>query len=74
MKTLVSIVAGILAAYLTLVWAVGHLGAVSSTACNQEFTLPAIACGFVGLGITILLIPLSGIAGFLGARWALAKS
>jgi len=74
MKTLVSIVVGILAAYLTLVWAIGHLDAVSNTTCNQEFTLPAIACGFIGLGITILLIPLAGIAGFLGSRWALAKS
>lgn len=73
MKTLISIVVGLLAAYLTLAWAVGHLDAVSSATCHAEFTLPAIACGFVGLGITILLIPLSGIAAFIATRMALSK-
>lgn len=73
MKTSVSIVVGLLASYLALIWAVGHLDAVSGALCSADFTLPAMACRFGGLGVTLLLVPLSGLAAFLVVRRAMAK-
>ena len=73
MKTAASIVLALVASYLTLVWAVGHLDAVSNAACSDEFSLPGIVCRFGGLGITLLLVPVSGLAAFLIARLAMAK-
>lgn len=73
MKNIVSIGIGLVVSYLTLVWAVEHLGAVSSVACSSEFTLPAIACRFGGFGITLLLVPVAGIVAFLVTRRALTK-
>lgn len=74
MKTFVAIIAGLLSAYLALAWTVGHLDAVSSTACSAEFTLPAIVCRIGAFGFTLLFTPLAGIAGFFAARSAFAKS
>ena len=73
MKNIVPIGIGFVVSYLTLVWAVGHLGAVSSVLCSSEFTLPAIACRFRGLGITLLLIPVTGVVAFLLTRRVLTK-
>jgi len=72
-KTLASIVLGLLASYFTLLWVVGHLDTLSQAMCSTDFTLPALACRFGGLGITLLLIPLAGAATFLVARGILAK-
>ena len=74
MKTSVSIAIGLLASYLTLLWAVGHLDTVSGALCSTDFTLPAMACRFGGLGLTLLLVPLSGLVAFLAVRIALAKA
>lgn len=73
MKNVASIGIGLLVSYLTLVWAVENLGAVSSVACSAEFTLPAIACRFGGLGVTLLLVPVMGIVAFLVTRLTFRK-
>ncbi len=73
MKNIACIAIGLLVSYLALVWAVEHLGAVSSIACSPEFTLPAIACRFGGLGITLLLVPVAGVIAYFVARRAFAK-
>jgi|GEM_PF-4940114 len=67
MKTVAGLLAGLVAAYLTLLFVVSHVGAASA-ACSQAFTLPALACRFGGLGVMLLLVPAAGIAGFVVVR------
>ena len=69
MRLTLSLLAALLAAYLTLAWVSGHLDTVSASICSVEFTLPGIACRFAGLGITLLMIPVAGVlAGFIAWR------
>ena len=56
-----SLLAALLAAYLALVWVAGHLDTLSGALCSAEFTLPGMACRFAGLGLTLLMVPLSGV-------------
>lgn len=73
MRTVACIAAGLLASYAALVLALNNLGTVSGAACSSEFTLPAIACRIGGLGITLLLVPLSGALVFLATRKVLKR-
>ena len=73
MKTFVSIIVSLLVAYLTLAWVVSHLGAVSGAACSAEFTLPSIACHIAGFGVSLLLVPLSGIVAFMTTQMVFPK-
>ena len=70
MKVLVSLAAALVATYIALAIALAHYDTLSAAACTTEFTLPGIACRFAGFGITLALVPVSGlIAGF--ATWIL---
>lgn len=73
MKLSASILIGLLASYLALMFAAGHLEALSSAACSQDFTLPGIACRIGGGLVTLLLAPATGLLAFLAAYRALGK-
>lgn len=73
MKTAISIAAGLLVSYATLVLALNHLDAIPGAACSPGFTIPAVACRLAGLGATLLLVPVSGILAFIGARRVLRR-
>ena len=73
MRTAVSVAIGLLVSFLTLWWVTSHLDFISRIACSDAFTLPALACRFGGLGITLLLVPLSGAVAFIAAKCLLPK-
>ncbi|MET1079073.1 MAG: hypothetical protein ABWY06_13755 [Pseudomonas sp.] len=73
MKLIACIAIGLLVSYATLILASEHLGAISSTVCGQEFVLPDIVCRLGGGILTLLLVPISGILAFFGARRTFAK-
>lgn len=68
MKNAASLAIALLVAYLALIFAVENLGAGSSVACSAEFTLTGIACRVGAAGITLLLVPVSGVLAFFLAR------
>lgn len=74
MKLILSLVAGFVATYIALVLAVGNLDAVSSSACSADFTLPALACRFASLGITLVAVPFCGVAAAILTWIALRKT
>jgi uncharacterized membrane protein YqjE len=72
MKTFAGLVAGLMAAYITLVLVVTHLDAAPA-ACGQAFTLPGLACRFAGFGLMLLLVPVAGVVAFVATRRLLTK-
>jgi len=73
-KTFACIVIGLIVSYLTLGLVAENLSAVSMAACSDAFTLPALACRFAGLGVTLILVPLAGVIAFLASRQLLKKN
>lgn len=67
-KNFACIVIGLIASYLTLGLVAENLGAASMAACSDAFTLPALACRFAGLGVTLMLVPLAGVIAFFASR------
>jgi hypothetical protein len=64
MKLVSSLLVGLLAAYLALIWATGHLDALSTALCAKDFNGPGLLCRFAGLGLTLLAVPAAGVLGF----------
>ena len=73
MKLIVSILAGLMSCYVALILASRHLGALSSAACSQEFTLPGIVCRACGVIVTLLFVPVAGLIAFVIARKLFGK-
>lgn len=73
MKLFVSIGIALVVSYIALVIALNHLSSGSDLACGQDFTLPGLACRIGAMGVTLLLVPISGILAFFAARKVLAK-
>jgi hypothetical protein len=73
MRIAASIGIGLLVSFLTLWWATDHLDTISRAACSDTFTLPALACRFGGLGVTLLLGPTLGVVAFVAARRLLPR-
>ena len=72
MKLLASLLAAAVAAYAALVVAVTHLHALSGLMCSSDFSLPGLACRFAGLAVTVLLVPVAGVAAGL-AVWMISS-
>lgn len=71
MKVIASTVISLITCYIALILAAENLGAISTTACPQDFTLPGIVCRIGGGILTLLLVPAAGALSFFLSLYAL---
>jgi hypothetical protein len=61
MKLLAALAATLVTTFIALVVAINHRETLPGLLCPQEFGVENLACHFAGFGITLALVPISGV-------------
>jgi hypothetical protein len=64
MKLVASILVGLLASYLALLWVSTNFHLLSAAACSDAFTGEGLVCRFAGAAVMFLVVPLAGAIAF----------